>query len=136
MPAVNNEKPNSGASLVPNLALAILQEVELHIQLDRGKSMWRTLTREALLKRAISNREMFEHFRRQKPDFDFALEGILYANRFQRELERSEINLARCERLGRAAHGRFRRSHPASLAVLGKDLVRWVWWERRLRGER
>jgi hypothetical protein len=98
--------------------------------------MWRTLTKDALLKRAIECQQFFEAILQQKPNLDWAIQGVVYAKRFQRYLELPQTNLTRCEHLGRAAQKRFRLIHPPILPNMGKDLVRWVRRERRLRGER
>ncbi len=93
-----------------------------------GESIFRQnriLAKDALLKRAVDCQEFFEHCLLQKPDWDWAIKGVWYSKHFLQCLE-SPTNVARCLRLGQAAQRRFRCSHPAALAILGKDVVRWV----------
>ena len=94
-----------------------------------GNSIWRpdrTLTKDALVKRAAVCQDFFEHCLSQKPDWDWAIKGVWYSRHLRRCLESSPVNVARCTRLGRMARRRFRCSHPAALAILGKDVVKWV----------
>jgi hypothetical protein len=86
----------------------------------------RTLTRDALLKRAIACQEFFEDCLSQHPGWDWAIKGVWYSKHFRRCFESSPPNVARCKRLGQLAQRRFRCSHPAALAILGMDVVKWL----------
>jgi hypothetical protein len=86
----------------------------------------RVLARDALLKRAVDCQEFFEHCLSQNPDWDWAIKGLWYSKHFRHCLGSQTINVARCVRLGETARRRFRCSHPAALAILGKDVVKWV----------
>ena len=94
-----------------------------------GYSIWqpdRTLTKDALVKRATVCQEFFEHCLSQHAEWDWAIKGVWYSNHFRGCLEASPVNVGRCVRLGRLAQRRFRCSHPPALAILGKDVIKWV----------
>jgi hypothetical protein len=105
-------------------AIAVKNEVMQH-----GESIWqpdRTLTKDALVKRATVCEKFYEDCLSQHADWGWAIQGAWYSKHFRKCLGASPLNVSRCMRLGRMAQRRFRCSHPAALALLGKDLVEWV----------
>jgi hypothetical protein len=94
-----------------------------------GDNIWRpdrTLTRDALVKRAVVCEQFYANCLKQHADWDWAIKGAWYSKHFRGSLDSSPVNIARCVRLGRMAQRHFRCSHPNALALLGKDVVEWV----------
>ena len=90
----------------------------------------RTLTKDALLRRAADCQRLFETCLSQHTGWEWALKGLWYSKHLQASLEQSPLDHARCARLARNAERRFGCSHPPTLAVLGKDVLRWLELER------
>jgi hypothetical protein len=92
-------------------------------------SIWRpnrALVRVALIGRDVVCELFFEDSLSEHPNWDWAIKGLWYSKKFHRCLASSPVNTSRCIRLARNARRRFRCSVPAELAVLGRDVVKWI----------